>query len=282
MSTYQSKSARRSRDGGGIFWGILTVSLLLTAAVCAALLAWKECLRLKAQRQLEYLAELTAPETDEGVGLVLSDKMQKYAWKYSIAVPEKRIDFEWMHQNVSEDIYAWIYIPGTNIDYPILQHPTDNSYYLEYNLDGTKGYPGCIYTENYNSRDFTDRHTVIYGHNMRDSTMFSDLHKYENADFFEKSPYVFIYEENDIFVYKLFAAYETDNTHLLLGFNLYSDEVYLSYLEGVLGREGENCNVPYRNIEFKAADRLLTLSTCVMEIMQPRYRYLVQGVLLDV
>lgn len=74
-------------------------------------------------------------------------------------------------QSVNPDVYAWITVPGTEIDYPILQHPSDNSYYLMHNIDGSYGYPGCIYTENLNSKDFTDNNTVIYGHNMKNDSM---------------------------------------------------------------------------------------------------------------
>ena len=60
---------------------------------------------------------------------------------------------------MNPDVYAWITVPGTEIEYPILQHPSDNSYYFMHNIDGSYGYPGCIYTENLNSKDFTDRDT---------------------------------------------------------------------------------------------------------------------------
>lgn len=60
---------------------------------------------------------------------------------------------------------------GDEIEYPILQHPSDNSYYFMHNIDGSYGYPGCIYTENLNSKDFTDNNTVIYRHNVKNDSM---------------------------------------------------------------------------------------------------------------
>jgi hypothetical protein len=84
------------------------------------------------------------------------------------------IDFASL-QELNEDVYAWITVEGTVIDYPILQHPTDNSRYLDYNIDGSYGYPGCIYTENMNSKDFRDRNTVIYGHNLKNGAMLPNL-----------------------------------------------------------------------------------------------------------
>lgn len=72
---------------------------------------------------------------------------------------------------MNPDVYAWITVPGTEIEYPILQHPSDNSYYFMHNIDGSYGYPGCIYTENLNSKDFADNNTVIYGHDMKNDSM---------------------------------------------------------------------------------------------------------------
>ncbi|MCD7708953.1 MAG: class B sortase, partial [Clostridiales bacterium] len=91
-----------------------------------------------------------------------------------VEIPQKNLDWDSLRETNS-DIYAWIYIPGTNVDYPVLQHPTDDTYYLNYNMNGTRGYPGCIYTELATSKEFTDFNTVIYGHNMRNKTMFATL-----------------------------------------------------------------------------------------------------------
>ncbi len=196
---------------------------------------------------------------------------------YGIDVPEKSPDFKELRATVCQDIYAWIYIPNTVIDYPVVQHPTDPSYYLEYNLDGSKGRPGGIFTQNYNKTDFSDRMTVIYGHNMSDGTMFADLHKYEKTDFFEANPYVFIYTEDDLFVYRIFAAHDYTDDHLLFQFDWTVDRVFLDYLGGILGDKDLSGNVD-RGAEFDAESRILTLSTCIKGANEKRY--LVQGVLL--
>ena len=123
------------------------------------------------------------------------------------APPEEgAIDFEYL-KTLNEDIYAWITVPGTIIDYPILQHPTDDSYYLHHNLDGSYGYPGCIYTESLNTKDFEDPNTVIYGHNMKAGTMFAELHKFEDGEFFSANDEVVIYLPEKALHYQIFAAY---------------------------------------------------------------------------
>ena len=126
-----------------------------------------------------------AAETSaEGKSIYLHDPRGKVAGSYEklteevIAEPETEesteetviycdpvYDFGQLHEQ-NQDIYAWIVVPGTQVDYPLLQSETDN-YYLDYNLDHSKGYPGCIYTNQCNRKDFSDYNTVLYGHNMK-------------------------------------------------------------------------------------------------------------------
>lgn len=195
-----------------------------------------------------------------------------------VPVPEKEIDFADLQENVNPDIYAWIYIPDTQIDYPVLQHPTDNYYYLEYNLDGSKGYPGCIYTEDYNEKDFSDPNTVIYGHNMKNGTMFAGLHKFEDNEYFEEHPYVYIYTENRLLAYEIFAAHESGNEHILYNNDFSDSYVFTKYLAEIMTGRTMNGNIR-EEVSVTAENRILTLSTCVAN--RPEKRYLVQGVLLN-
>lgn len=265
---------------------VMIIVFLLVALVCAAMLMLREYNRLKADRLYDKLAENTTVESTTASGGEIEtepvwqfeDSARRIYEKYGVEIPKKYIDFDELHQTVSEDIYAWIYIPNTNIDYPVLQSATDNSYYLEHNLDGSEGYPGCIYTENYNSKDFTDRQTVIYGHNMRDGRMFSDLHSYESQEFFDANRYVYIYtQDNEVLVYKIFAAYQTGNSHQLFSYSYSSDEDVLRYLNNVMTLAYENQTID-RSMEFDGSENILTLSTCVMAERQFHLRYLVQAV----
>ena len=189
-----------------------------------------------------------------------------------ISMPEKEINFDSLKESVNKDIYAWVYIPDSKIDYPVVQHPTDNEYYLNYNLDGSKGYPGCIYTEDYNKKDFSDRQTVIYGHNMKDGTMFAGLHRFEDENYFNEHPYIYIYTEDDVFVYQIFAAYKFSSTHLILGFDLANDDLYVGYLNSIL-ESREMGRVVDDSVAFDKDSKVLTLSTCVANV--PNQRFLV-------
>ena len=200
----------------------------------------------------------------------------------NLTIPEKNLDWAALKAK-NKDIYAWIYIPGTKVDYPVLQHPTSNSYYLDYNLDGTKGYPGCIYTENYNSKDFTDPHTVLYGHNMKNGTMFGTLHNYEDQDtFFGEDHYIFIYTEENVYVYLIFAAYDFDAIHLLANYDLSNEKVYEQYINNIFKVKNTSKRVANirDDVEVTKDDRIITLSTCTKGGNE-NYRFLVVGVLLN-
>ena len=125
-------------------------------------------------------------------------------------IPAKEIDWDALHAE-NPDIYAWIYVPGTRVDYPILQHPTDDNFYLNHNVDGSAGYPGCVYTEKmWNTKYFDDPNTVLYSHNLRSGEMFSTLHYFDDPAFFAGDHYIYIYrEKGEPLAYQIFGAYET-------------------------------------------------------------------------
>ncbi len=191
-------------------------------------------------------------------------------------VPEKHIDFAQLQKEQNEHIYAWITVPGTVIDYPVLQHPEEIGYYLEHNLDHSKGYPGCIYSQLYNSKEWDDPITSLYGHNMNNGTMFAGLHQYRDSKFFKEHPYIYIYTEDKIRVYEIFAAYEYTNVDLVLMEIYGGEETYAEYLKSIYTLDGWNNNFN-TEIEVTTADKVLTLVTCIAN--KPSNRYLVQGVL---
>lgn len=201
--------------------------------------------------------------------------------RLGIEVPVKNLDWDALHEE-NPDIYAWIYVPDTTVDYPVLQHPDDNSYYLNHNMDGSEGYPGCIYTEDYNSRDFSDPHTVIYGHNLRDKTMFSSLHNFENPAMVEEDHYIFIYTEEKTYVYEVFGAYEYAAIHLLDNYDLENEYVYEQYIRDVLRVDDTGARVANirHDIEVTEENRIVTLSTCTSD-HNSSLRFLVVGVLLN-
>ena len=190
----------------------------------------------------------------------------------------RTVDFSLLQEESNADIYAWITIPDTQIDYPVLQHSSDDTYYLNHNLDGSKGYPGCIYSERENALDFSDFNTVLYGHNMKNGSMFHELHNYEDESFLPEHPYVYIYTPERVLRYQIFAAYRYDDRHLLYSFDYATEEGRNGYLSEIWGIRDISA-VLDDQVEVTAADHILTLSTCVGS--QAEKRYLVQAVLVN-
>lgn len=191
----------------------------------------------------------------------------------------RTIDFDVL-QKRNPDVYAWIEVPGTNVDYPILQHATDNSYYLTHTIDHEKTVAAAIYTENYNAKDFEDLHTVIYGHNMKNRTMFRTLHNYEDYDFFKENKDVIIYLPNETRYYKVFAAYTYDNRHLLFSFDWSSSDAFQKYIDEIMSIRDFGAYID-KDMNVTGEDKIITLSTCVNSGDSTK-RYLVQAVLVSI
>lgn len=223
----------------------------------------------------EAKAAMTEDEINEMLaGMKATEMAETATEEQSEVIPVK---FEEL-QAVNTDIYAWITVPGTVIDYPILQHASDNTYYLMHNIDGSYGYPGCVYTENMNSKDFTDNNTVIYGHNMKNGSMFAQLHKFEDPDFFNENREVLIYLPDEVLHYTIFAAHVYDDRHLLYSFDFTDPEVYQKYLDSIFSTRDMSANID-KDVTVTADDQIITLVTCIGS--QPNNRLLVQAVLTD-
>ena len=245
--------------------------------VAKAAMTEEEIQALYKEHRKEAVAESTPlhpAQTEENTEETTTEAVEESTQSEENA-GDSPIDWEGMWE-INEDVYAWITIPGTVIDYPILQHATDNTYYLNYNIDGSYGYPGCIYTENMNAKDFTDNNTVIYGHNMKNGSMFAGLHQYEEKGFFEEHPQVLIYTPEKEYEYTVFAAYIYDDRHLLYSFDFANEEGYASYLDTVLNMRDLSANIRDDIIVTKD-DNIITLVTCMSK--QPDKRLLVQAVL---
>lgn len=187
------------------------------------------------------------------------------------------IDFEELKKE-NEEIYAWITIPDTVIDYPVLQSSTDDSFYIHRGLDKEYLFAGAIYTEMQNSKDFTDSNTVLYGHNMKDGSMFAGLHNFHDREYFDKNREILVYTPEHIYHYEIFAAYPFDDRHLLNAFDTKSKEGFEYYLEEVYSVRAMDAFF-LEKPKVTADDKIITLSTCIGSA--PTSRYLVQGVLTE-
>lgn len=195
-----------------------------------------------------------------------------------VILPVNPINFEELTA-INSDLYAWIKIPGTVIDYPVAQSSNDDdNYYLHHNYMGNYEFAGTIYSQRHNTKYFVERVTVLYGHNMLDGSMFAGLHDFSDPEFFEKNDTIYIYIPGHILTYQIFAAYEYDDRHIMNSFEFHNDEVYEQYLKDCLNPHYTN-SIVREGVELDLNSKLITLSTCTD--YNSSMRFLVQGVLVD-
>ena len=150
------------------------------------------------------------------------------------------------------DSVAWLYIPDTNIDYPIMQSG-DNEYYTHRAADGSYLYAGSLFMDYRCSSDFSDFNSVIYGHNMGNGTMFADIPNYENEEYFMEHSYGWLTTDDNVRLIDFFAVARTVDTS-----GLYLADSTFEKWDSQL----RNCASIYKEIEVTESDHLLMLSTC--------------------
>ena len=161
----------------------------------------------------------------------------------------------------NSDVKGWIYIEGTTINYPLLQGP-NNDYYLYINYDGNYSEAGSIYIDSYCSGDLSDDHTIIYGHNMKNDTMFGTLNDFKNQAHRDAHPYVYILTPNGMWnKYEIFAYYRAninDGT-----FDLFTGNVnkMKSYVDLVSTK-----NYLSNDLIPTNGEKVITLSTCTEDL----------------
>lgn len=176
-------------------------------------------------------------------------------------------------KEVNEDVLGWILLPETSLSYPVVQG-TDNEYYLNHTWDKTASSVGSIFLECQNSPDMEGFSTIIYGHRMRDGSMFGILREYKNQEFWAEHPYVYLLTEKGVGRYDIYAAYEADvqGTTYRLRFDMEEDrQEYIDY--------GLEHSVIDTGVIPETESNLITLSTCTGNGYS--HRWVVQAVLAE-
>lgn len=163
-----------------------------------------------------------------------------------------------------EDYRGWIKIDNTNINYPIVQGK-DNSFYLDKDINKNYLSSGSIFM-NYLNHGFNDENTVLFGHHMRNKTMFAQLKKYKEKEFFYGDNDIVIEVENDkVLKYKVFSAYVTDAKDNYIKTNFDDKDQYKEFLEDI-----KNKSQYKSDIDVNENDKIITLSTCSYEFNDAR------------
>ncbi len=185
-------------------------------------------------------------------------------------VPPIQVDFAALRK-MNPDIVGWLYIGALDISYPVVQG-TDNEYYLHRTFEGKDNFAGSIFVECQNSGDWSDCNTIVYGHNMKNQTMFGKLNFLQEWEKYQEHMDFWILTPEGDYRYEIFNAQYTDAYSDV--YTLFSGpgEAFLEYLDKMQSQA--QISLPAR--EFSENDRIVTLSTCASS--QGDERYVVQGV----
>lgn len=124
------------------------------------------------------------------------------------------IDFDVL-KAYNPEIFAWLYVPGTDIDRPILQSGVADDYYISHTADGKTGAAGALYTEMPNLMNMCDFNTIIHGKDDAEGALFYDLYQFEDSDFFAEHDTFYIYLPDNLLTYTIVAAYHDEGSDIL-------------------------------------------------------------------
>lgn len=192
--------------------------------------------------------EVEVPEEEEVV-LTYEEEMAKFE------IPMLDIDYEGL-ESINEDFVGWIYIPQLDINYPIVQGE-DDSFYLHHTFEGQKNSSGCIFATAGSAKDFSSYNTFLYGHNMKNGTMFGSLKRLVKEEgLYEQIPCFYIYSKDCSYKYRIYSYYiakPVSNTFAITD----TKELYQMYIDNEISRS----LVDY-GVSVTPDTPSVTLSTC--------------------
>ncbi len=168
---------------------------------------------------------------------------------------------------VNQDIIAWLLIPALDLSYPVLQGE-DNQFYLHHDMYKQELFAGSIFLDAANDPDFQNYNSIIYGHNMRDGSMFATLKDLQEEQILQKCPYFWIITPEENLLYQIFAVYNTRTGSETYTIQFGDAEKYEAWIKKM--REQSTLD-----IWDGQAGKIVTLSTCTGD---KSTRQVVQGI----
>lgn len=174
------------------------------------------------------------------------------------------IDFSLL-KSLNSDLVGWIGTEDNEIDYPLVQGE-DNEYYLTHLFTREKNKLGSIFFDYRNQTDFSDRNTIIYGHNMKDGSMFSSLIEYKNESYYLANPTLPIFTPDGNYLIEFFAGIVVDGSYESVQFDFQNDMEFMEYVGSLVEQSTFKSQT-----RISEQDRIVTLVTCSYEYQNARY-----------
>ncbi len=175
-----------------------------------------------------------------------------------------QVDFEALRA-INSDIVGWLTIEGTGVNYPVVQ-TGDNDYYLKHLFSGEVNRAGCIFLDSRNSGDFSDPNSVVYGHQLKNGTMFSELLGYKKQDFYDAHPTALLLTPEQNYEVRFFSGYVSAVDGFAWNLDFSDGDTFIDWL-------GRTRRKSLFSSDFfpTGSDRVITLSTCSYEFNNARF-----------
>lgn len=177
-------------------------------------------------------------------------------------LPDNPVDFAALQAEFPEAV-AWVRVPDTAIDFVVMQsgEDTEEDFYLDHNESGEKSVLGSIYIQKRNQADFSDRNTILYGHNIRGGKMFGGIHKFKKADYFNDHEYLYVYVPGHVLTYRIYSLFDFSSRHLMWAYDFEHTAGTQRFIDKTLNPRTYNQQVR-EGVTPTTKDRFITLSTC--------------------
>ena len=186
------------------------------------------------------------------------------------AIPWPEVDFQALRE-INSHVVGWITCQGTNIHYPVVQGE-NNDYYLTRLFDGSYNPSGSLFLDCRGAADFSDAHSIIYGHYMKNGTMFAALTGYKEQDFYQQHPQMLLITPEGRFVVELFSGYVASVEDSAWNISFKTEEEFAEWLEEITER-----STFQSDILPSVQNQILTCSTCSYDF--DNARFVVHGIL---
>ena len=207
-------------------------------------------------KEINDTTEVNEYESDEAEIVKSDEKPNTPYWNF---IKMKLIDVNFDSlKKTNSDTVSWLFVGGTNVNYPVVQ-TSDNDYYLNHSFDKTKNSGGWLFMDYRNSKDDYGRNTIIYGHNMKNQTMFGTLKNLLSRSWYntEDNRIIKMSSEKYNTLWQIYSVYTLETTSDYIQTEFASDEEYQTFIDLVKGR-----SIADFNTTVTTSDKTLTLSTC--------------------
>lgn len=272
------KATAKKSNQKNVLYNLVLIGLLTIAGFCGAKVVFAGTEYTQARSEYTQLAKQAVVVEEEPVketALELDNEASTVPAAIEVAetaeeteAEELAIDYPKMDINAetlvasNADYIGWIYIPALDLSYPMVQG-NDNEQYLHETFEGTANASGAIFEDCRMAKDLTDMNTIIYGHNMKNDTMFGALNWFEqNPELCASNPYIYIYGlDGTVRKYEIFSyGSVSENDELYLSFSNDDADGYDTYVSNAIARSEYSGSA---NLEGRP--NLMTLSTCYTE-----------------